>query len=232
MKKEALRGLVRFLLHHLAQVEYQNSEWIPRSGPLLLATNHLSYVDTPLLFINPVRADITALITDKYVNNLFMHWFTVTAGGVWIDRERADFGALSAAREVLNKGMVLGIAPEGTRSKTGQLQEGKPGIVLIALRTGAPILPVGITGTAGSEKRMLTLQRPRITVRVGQPFTIPPLERGNRDEQLKTWTDEVMLRIAALLPEAYHGFYRGHPRIQELQALQGNDPDPLRMQAG
>lgn len=227
MKKETLRNLVRFLFRTLARIEFYNLEYIPTSGPALLTTNHLSYVDTPLLFVNPVRKDITALVTDKYMNYPFLRWFTITAGGLWIDRDRADFGALSAAREVLSKGMVLGIAPEGTRSKTAQLQEGKPGTVLIALRTGAPILPVGISGSEGSLKRMFTLQRPRITARVGKPFTIPPLDRDKRDEQLKYWSDEVMLRIAALLPEKYHGFYRGNPRIEEIRAAQPDISGPV-----
>lgn len=229
MKKETLRGIVRFLLRTLARVEYHHLDNIPASGPVLLTTNHLSFVDTPLLFVNPIRTDITALVADKYQHDTLMRWFTITAGGIWIDRDRADFAALSMAREVLSQGMVLGIAPEGTRSKTAQLLEGKPGTVLIALRTGVPILPVGISGSEGSVKRMFTLRQPHLTVRVGQPYTIPPLERGNRDELLKHWTDEVMLRIAALLPEKYHGFYRGNPRIQELQALQADDPKPFRL---
>lgn len=218
MKKETLRSIIRFLFRNLARLEYYNLEYMPTSGPVILATNHLSRLDTPLLFINPIRQDITALVTDKYLHYPILRWFTTTGGGIWIDRDRADFGALSAAREVLNQGMVLGIAPEGTRSKTGQLLEGKPGAILIAMRSGAPILPVGVTGTEESVNGMLTLQRPRITVRMGKPFHIPPLDREKRSEQLKFWSDELMLRIAALLPEKYHGFYRGHPRLKEAQA--------------
>lgn len=229
MKKETLRAIVRFLLHNLARVEYHNIRNIPASGPVLLTTNHLSFADTPLLFVNPIRTDITALVADKYQHDTLMRWFTITAGGIWIDRDRADFGALSMAREVLTQGMVLGIAPEGTRSKNAQLLEGKPGSVLIALRTGAPILPVGISGSEGSVKRMFTLRQPHITVRVGQPYTIPPLARENRDEQLQYWTDEMMLRIAALLPEKYHGFYRGNPRIQQIQAGQADTSEPFRL---
>jgi 1-acyl-sn-glycerol-3-phosphate acyltransferase len=218
MKKETLRSIVHFLFRNLARLEYYNLEYIPTSGPVILATNHLSRLDIPLLFINPIRKDITALVTDKYLNYPVIRWFTTTGGGIWIDRDRADFNALSTAREVLNRGMMLGIAPEGTRSKTRQLLEGKPGTILIALRSGAPILPVGVTGTEESMGRILTLQRPRISVRVGKPFHIPPLDREKRSEQLKYWSDELMLRIAALLPDKYHGYYRNHPRLKELQA--------------
>lgn len=221
MKKETLCGALRFLFHTLTRLEYYNLENIPPTGPAILATNHLSRLDIPLLFINPVRADTTALITDKYLHYPFFRWFVTSAGGIWLDRDRADFGALSASKEVLNRGMMLGIAPEGTRSKTTQLLEGKPGTILIALRTGAPIIPVGLSGTEASLGRIFTFQRPRISMRIGKPFTIPPLERDRRAEQLKYWSDELMLRIAALLPEKYHGFYRGNPRIQEIRAEQG-----------
>lgn len=227
MKKDTLRNAVSFLFRKLARINFYNLEYIPASGPAILATNHLSRLDIPLLFINPVRADITALVTDKYLNYPLLRWFTQTAGGIWLDRDRADFAALSAAREVLSKGLVLGIAPEGTRSKSTQLLEGKPGTVLIALRTGAPIVPVGIAGTEQSTGRILTLQRPQITARLGKPFTIPPLDRDRREEQLKYWTDEVMLRIAALLPEKYHGFYRGNPRIEEIRAAQPDISGPV-----
>lgn len=226
MKKETLRKVVHFLFRKLTRLEYYNLEYIPADGPAILATNHLSRLDIPLLFINPVRQDLTALVTDKYLHYPIFRWFTTTAGGIWLDRERADFAAFTAAREVLSQGMILGIAPEGTRSKTKQLLEGKPGTILIALRSGAPIIPVGLSGTEASMGRILTLQRPRMVVRLGKPFHVPPLDRDNREEQLKYWTDELMLRIAALLPEKYHGFYRDHPRIKELQAEQPDISGP------
>jgi len=227
MEKETLRSIVRFLFRTLTRLEYYNLDYLPTSGPAILATNHLSHVDTPLMFVNPRRHDATALITDKYMNYPIVRFFTNTAGGIWIDRDRADFAAFSAAREVLNQGMALGVAPEGTRSKNHQLQQGKPGIVLIALRSGAPIIPMGISGSEASMVRIFTFQRPHMTVRLGKPFTIPPLDHEHREEQLKYWTDEVMLRIAALIPEKYHGYYRGNPRIKELQAEQVDISGPV-----
>ncbi len=227
MKKETLRSILQFLFRHLTRLEYYNLENIPTTGPIILATNHLSRLDIPLLLINPVRSDTTALVTDKYLHYPIFRWFTKTAGGIWLDREHADFAAISTSREVLKEGMMLGIAPEGTRSKTKELLEGKPGTILIALRSGAPIVPTGLFGTEDSMSQILTLRRPRIIVRIGKPFYIPPLDRETRSEQLKYWTDELMLRIAALLPEKYHGFYRGNPRIKALQAEQGEFSGPV-----
>ncbi len=131
-------------------------------------------------------------------------------GGNWINRDIADFSAIHKAAKALNEGLALGIAPEGTRSKNGQLQAGKPGTLMLAVKTGVPIVPVGITGTETSLHDLARLRRPRLTARFGKPFTIPPFERGSRSQDLKKWTRELMLRIAALLPESYRGVYRDH----------------------
>ncbi len=208
MKKSTLQRIVRFLIKTLTVSEYFGTENIPKKGGVILAINHMSHFDTPLLFVNPVRADITALVTTKYKEKFFVAWFTNTAKGIWINRDIADFSAIRKAAKALNEGLALGIAPEGTRSKNGQLQTGKPGTLMLAVKTGAPIVPVGITGTETALRNLARFRRPRLTVRFGEPFTVPPFERGSRSKDLKKWTHELMLRIAALLPQSYRGVYR------------------------
>jgi len=207
MKREKLQRLVRFLIKNLTRAEFHDLENIPVSGGIIIATNHLNYMDTPVLFVNPRRPDITALVTTKYKKNLFMRWFTQSAQAIWIDRDAADFTAVRKASKVLAEGWALGIAPEGTRSKTGQLQEGKPGTIMLAAKAKVPIVPVGITGTEHSIKRIFQFKRPKIYVRFGPAFTIPDFTPGDRSEELKYWTDELMRRIAVLLPEQYRGVY-------------------------
>jgi len=209
MKKGTLQHIVRFLIKTLTFSEFFGIENVPKEGGVILAINHMSHFDTPLMLVNPARPDITALVTTKYKEKLFVSWFTNTAKGIWINRDIADFSAIRKAAKALNKGLALGIAPEGTRSKNGQLQAGKPGTLMLAVKTGAPIVPVGITGTETTLRDLAHLHRPRLTVRFGEPFTIPPLEPGSRSQDLKKWTRELMLRIAALLPESYRGIYRG-----------------------
>ncbi len=96
--------------------------------------------------------------------------------------------------------------------------EGKPGIVLLAQKSDVPIAPVGIAGTDQYFRRLLTLRRPHVTLHFGPAFTLPPLDRANRDESLKQMTDEVMCRIAILLPPKHWGFYKDHPRLKEMLA--------------
>ena len=191
--------------------EYIDVENIPKQGGVILALNHMSHLDTPFLMANPVRTDLTGLITTKYKKNLFVSWFTDTAEGIWINRDAADFTAIRKASKALNKGIALGIAPEGTRSKKGQLQEGKPGTVMLAVKTGVPIVPVGITGTDSALSELKHFRRPRLTARFGEPFVIPLFEPGSRSQDLKKWTHELMLRIAALLPESNRGYYLIQP---------------------
>jgi 1-acyl-sn-glycerol-3-phosphate acyltransferase len=207
MKRERLQRLVRFLIGNLTRTEFFDLENIPTSGGVIIAINHLNYMDTPVLFVNPRRPDITALVTTKYQKNLFMRWFTESARAIWIDRDVADFTAIRKASKALADGCALGIAPEGTRSKNAQLQEGKPGTIMLAIKAKVPIVPVGITGSEHSIKKILRFKRPKISVRFGQAFTIPEFKPGDRSEELKYWTDELMRRIAALLPQEYRGVY-------------------------
>ena len=216
MKVETLHSLIHFLVYRLFQIEYIDSHYVPPTGGCIIATNHLSRLDIPILFITPGRDYITALAADKYKKYFLFRWMLDAARVVWIDRANADFGAMRASVEYLRKEKVaLGIAPEGTRSK-GALIEGKPGIVLIAEKAGVPIVPVGIAGTESGVRKMLTLRRAKITVRYGQPFTLPPMDRSDRAGWLKNSTDEIMCRIAALLPPIYRGFYAAHPHLKEL----------------
>ncbi len=92
---------------------------------------------------------------------------------------------------------------------------------LFALKSGVPIVPVGISGTDTAVKQLLSFRRPTFHLRFGPAYTLPPIGRENREEVLKQYTDEIMCRIAALLPRKYHGFYANHPRLKEFQAITG-----------
>lgn len=214
MKRKNLRRIVHFLINSLTNIEYIDIENIPLVGGVIIAINHLNYLDTPVLFVNSRRPDITALVTTKYQKSLFMKWFVESAEGIWINRDIADFTAIRKASKVLAEGTALGIAPEGTRSKNAQLQQGKPGTIMLAAKSRVPIVPVGITGTENAFKKILRFHRPHITIRFGEAFTIPDFKRGERSEDLKYWTDELMRRIAALLPEQYRGVYADSPLIE------------------
>jgi 1-acyl-sn-glycerol-3-phosphate acyltransferase len=215
-RRKVLNAILSVLLHSAAKIDFVGAENVPSQGGVLLATNHMSRFDTLLLALTPTRPDITALVADKYKRNLLFLVVLNMAGIIWLDRTKADFGAFRVAVDALKRGYCIGIAPEGTRSTTGELAEGKPGAVLLALKADVPIVPVGLAATDTIVPNLRRLKRSQVVLHYGKPFHLPPLDRSNREEQMKTWTDEIMCRIAALLPERHRGFYAAHPRLKEL----------------
>jgi 1-acyl-sn-glycerol-3-phosphate acyltransferase len=191
-------------------------ENIPASGACIMTPNHLGTLDVPLLAVYTVRNDASLLAAKKYQKNPIYRWMIDAIGGIWIDRHHADLKALRAARDALRAGMLLGVSPEGTRSPTRALIEGKPGAAYLASLTNALILPVGLTGTETAFAELKRFRRPVLRIRFGVPYTLPRLDPEDRDGSLKRNTDEIMCRIAAVLPPAYRGVYADHPRLLEL----------------
>lgn len=216
MEREKLQRILYFLFDKITETRFYGLENLPKSGGVILATNHMSRMDIPLLFTNPIRPEITALVADKYATFPGLSWIINTAGAIYLDRDRADFSAFRDAVNLIKSGTAMGIAPEGTRSKNGQMIEGKPGMILLAMRSGVPIIPVGLAGTETAFRRLFTFRKPRMTARFGKPYQIPNIDRNNREQQLQEVTTEIMCRIAALLPEKYWGYYKKHPRLEEL----------------
>lgn len=204
----------------LTRVRIQGREHIPASGGYIGAANHLSVLEVPLIYSILDRDDATGLVANKHRKNPLFRWLVNAIRGIWLKREEIDTRALRAARDHLKSGGVLGIAPEGTRSQTGALIKAKTGVAFLADQAGVPILPVGVSGTWQITREILSLRRPKIFVKFGEPFTLPPIDRKQRDTGLKQNTDEIMCRIAALLPPENRGEYADYPRVQELLDLQ------------
>ena len=217
MKSETILRLSTSFLHAIADVEVEGSEYLPKSGAAIVAVNHLGLLDILLGFVRAQRADATGWVADKHRKNPLYAYIVNSVDGIWLDRDNPDLASLRQALNYLKQGRLFGIAPEGTRSPSGQLQQGKEGVAYLAINSGAPIIPGGITGTENYGRRLLNLRKPKLRVRFGEPFTLPPLKRGKRQEQMRAGITEIMCRIAALLPEQYHGFYAGNPRILELK---------------
>ena len=218
MNRSELHSIARQLFKLFFRVTASGMEALPTCGGYLLAVNHLSRLDPPLVFALLDRDDVTALVTDKYQKYPFFRWIIETVNGIWISRGEADRSALRQARDFLQGGGVLGIAPEGTRSHTGALIRAKTGTAYLADKAGVPVIPLAISGTDGAIWRALLLLRPRIHVQIGAPVDLLPVERDSREAILLRNTDEIMCRIAAMLTKRYWGVYADHPRLKELLA--------------
>jgi 1-acyl-sn-glycerol-3-phosphate acyltransferase len=217
-----LFALLYTLLRLIARIEVKGLERTTPPGGLIVTGNHLGRLDPFLVYSILRRSDIIMLVAEKYQQNAVTRWLVRLVNGIYIDRFNADFRAL---REVLNRlkaGGILVMAPEGTRSPTGGLIEGRPGAAYLAAKSGLPIVPVAEWGAEDREvvRRLSRLRRLDIHLRIGEPYTLPPLPARGREEVLQQYTDEMMCQIAALLPPAYRGVYADHPRLQEILAGQ------------
>lgn len=216
--RSIIRWLIRFIFDLIFHVDVTGYENLPKNSSFVIATNHLGIVDVPIAYYALDRWDLFVVIGEKWQNVGLFRWVGKHFNFIFIDRFNPDIKALRRIIASMEKNNILVIAPEGTRSRTGALIEGKPGVSYLATKLNRPIVPVAITGT--EDKNLLgnlrKLRKSHITVQAGPAFTLPPLPRENRDEILKTYTDEIMCHIAALLPENYRGVYAEHPRLKEL----------------
>jgi 1-acyl-sn-glycerol-3-phosphate acyltransferase len=134
-------------------------------------------------------------------------------GAIWVRRGEVDRKALREASEFLEKGGILSLAIEGTRSRTGGLQKGKTGAAYLALRYDVPILPVVVTGTEQLFRNLFRLRRTHLKTVIGKPFRLPPPDGRLRSQDLDGYTDLIMLELARMLPERYRGVYKEDPRL-------------------
>lgn len=204
-------GLVAALLWKQEVIGLHN---FPASGAYLVATNHLSVYDAPVVFIH-APARVRMFGADKWRSTPILGQFIEAVGVIWVNRGSADLEAIKAALGVLKSGGRLGVAPEGMRSLSGTLMEGKPGLAYMADRARVPIVPMAIWGTEKVASSWKRLRRPRVRCVVGEPFLLPSDGRakGGRLDEL---TDLIMCRIAILLPPEYRGVYADHPLLREM----------------
>jgi len=219
MASRFFRWLFNLLFLLLTRRTITGQENLPENGPYILTTNHLSYFDTPLIFGVMGNENVIGWAAERYEHHWFFGPIIRSIGGIFIQRGEVDRHALREAVQALKAGKVFAVAPEGTRSKTQSLQAGKTGVAFLVHHTGVPVVPVAITGTEQMADSLRHLRRQRVTIQFGEAYLLPPLDRNNRNRALETNTDEIMCRIAGLLPEAYRGVYRNHPRLHEFLPL-------------
>lgn len=227
MVERIVRFLNRLLVNVLLDITYHSMESAPRKGALIVAANHLGVLDALIVFSVIDQRDYIVMVAEYHKQYAFRRWLANLVGAIFVDRYQADFSALREVMKRLKMGGVLIISPEGTRSKTGGLLPGQPGTAYLASKTGVPVLPVSIVG---SEDRLVKanlkrLKRSRVEVVFGEAFSIPTLQKEDREESLQVYTNEIMCQIASLLPESYRGVYAGHPRLQQLlkEQSRGNE---------
>lgn len=203
------RVLIRILVFPVASWHVRGRENVPGRGPVLIVCNHLHIADPPIVAASiPLKCVFMA--KEELWQSGWSRFWVEHFGAFPVRRSGVDREALRLAEHWLQQGVSLIMFPEGTRSQDARMQPALPGAALIASRLGIPVLPVSIAGTDKLRKLAWCVRHhPRITVTIGKPFK-PQLADGKLTrEQRNQLTDDMMRKIAALLPEEYHGVYTG-----------------------
>jgi 1-acyl-sn-glycerol-3-phosphate acyltransferase len=194
-------------LRILCRIDAPGFDRIPKRGPLIIISNHTGSIEAPILYGELFPRPVSAWAKAESWDHWFLKWIFDLWEVIPVRRGEADTGALKKGLAALKRGAIFGMAPEGTRNKTGRLIRARAGVVVLALLSGAPILPVANWGGEDFRVNLKRLKRTDFHIRVGEPFRIETNGAKVTNEVRQEIADEMMYRLAALLPGAYRGEY-------------------------
>jgi 1-acyl-sn-glycerol-3-phosphate acyltransferase len=200
--------VLQLLMKLLLRLEASGLENIPATGPVIIVINHIAFLD-PLMVCGVSPRLVIPLAKREAFDSLLWRPFLTVYGAIPVQRGEADTRAVRAALKVLKHNGAILMAPEGTRSPTYELQPGKEGAALIALRSEATIVPIGITGTHQIKANLTKLQRAPVRLVVGPPFRLRSTSASGRVARTETaaMTQAIMHRLARQLPPEFRGVY-------------------------
>jgi 1-acyl-sn-glycerol-3-phosphate acyltransferase len=203
--QRAVRWCARGLVAAATRVDIEGEDRIPSSGPFIIAVNHLSLADVPLV-LTLMERPVVLMAAEWLRASAPTRWLLGELGNaIFVQRGEGDVAALEDALTVLRFGGVLGISPEGRRSTAGRLVRGQTGVAYLATRANVPVLPIALWGQEHVARSWRRLHRPDVHIRVGDPIRLPA---GNASgPELQEHTDRIMRALAALLPSEYRGVY-------------------------
>jgi len=199
-----IKGLIRVL----CRMDAEQLERVPKQGPLIAILNHVNFLEVPALYTYLMPRPVTGFVKSEQLKHplfgplLFNLW-----GGIPVRLGEAGVTAFRQALEALEAGLIMGVAPEGTRSGHGHLQRGHPGVALLALRSGAPVIPLAFYGGELFWDNVSHLRRTDFHIVVGEQFYVDAEGVKVTSQVRRQITDEIMYQMAALLPPDYRGVY-------------------------
>ncbi|MEZ4512271.1 MAG: lysophospholipid acyltransferase family protein [Chloroflexota bacterium] len=219
------RFMLRLVQLTISSLTVYGRENIPEQGPYLVVLNHISVADTPVLLIGFPIVEWRFFAGDKWQRHWLYGPIMGRLGAIFIDRDNVGRDSLREAIAALESGAVFGLAPEGSRSKAGQMRVAKDGAAYLASRSGAAILPVALVNMDTLFANTKKLRRTPLEMHIGKPFRLPELDHRVRSQDLPLYSRLIMAHIGSLLPDRYLGYYEHDPAVAMLR--QGEDPWPL-----
>lgn len=199
--------LIRVYTRITCRIDAPDLHKFPMHGPLIAIANHTGQIEVPLIFAHLQPRKLSGWAKAESWDNKFLNWVFGVWGIIPVRRGEADMHALKEALRALQKGLIFGIAPEGTRNYNGVLRRALPGTVIIALHSGAPIIPIAHWGGEVYLKNLKRFKRTDFHIRIGEPFRIDVEGVKVTGEMRQQIVDEMMYELAKLLPEEYRGEY-------------------------
>ena len=222
-----------FLGRLLFDARVEGVAHVPREGPFIIVSNHTSNVDPPLVGWatgHQVGRIVHFMAKIEMRGWPIIGWLATQSAVYFVRRGEGDRAAQRFSLEALAAGRPIGIFPEGTRSRDGHLKPGKSGAVFLAMRSGAPLLPVGIAGTHRILPGRSRWPHPtKIRIRIGEPFRLPHQPDGRLDrDALAEGTDRIMGEIARLLPPEHQPVpsVQGPIRVHDDTSAREHEPTP------
>ncbi|MBC8450313.1 MAG: 1-acyl-sn-glycerol-3-phosphate acyltransferase [Chloroflexi bacterium] len=198
---------IKTLTALLCRIDAGQLARVPERGPLILVANHINFLEVPVLYPRLQPRPVASFAKAETRDTPGLRFLADLWGAIPIRRGEPDLTALRQGLAALQAGYIVAVAPEGTRSGHGRLQRGHPGVVLLALRSGAPLLPMACYGAENYRRDWRRLRRADFHIVVGQSFHLRAdgvkVTRAVRQQM----TGEIMYQLAALLPPAYRGDY-------------------------
>lgn len=205
--QQVVMATLRGLTSLLCRIDAAQLERVPKRGPLIIVTNHVNILEIPIIFSRLWPRPVTGLGAAVRWDNFLTRWLLNLFCAIPLHRGTADIGAMRRAIELLKANSIILIAPEGTRSGHGRLQKAHAGVVSLALRGAAPLLPVVFYGSEHYRQELLRLRRADFHIVVGRPFRLDAGGKRVTRQMRQEMLDEVMVQLATLLPPAYRGVY-------------------------
>jgi 1-acyl-sn-glycerol-3-phosphate acyltransferase len=204
---KVVNALIKGLLSVVCRLHAEELKQIPQKGPLISIGNHINFIEAPVMAVFLQPRPIAALAKVETWDNPFKRVLFNLWGGIPVTRGEADRTAIRLVLQALEEEKIVGIAPEGTRSHHGALQKAQPGVVLIALKSGAPIFPTAFYGNEFFWENLRKLKRTDVYIRVGNAFRLDSRGDALSRDVREQMTSEIMYQLAALLPPQNRGFY-------------------------